>query len=168
MRGPSEEADLDISLEQHTVLVGVNLEGWTGAEGKCWRENFYKILCKEGLPSVGALQQQEEMHGKGMRCLHVWVYSNSTSLLKPLANWILFLAPALAKASTVKMKGNLTKVELAGQKGELSCSTLEINYSRNCQLQTPAAGSWITGAKGKDVYCISHKKLTNPGNSTNE
>lgn len=56
------------------------------------------------------------------------------------------------KINTVK--GNLTKIELRGQKGELSCSTvsLSVNYRKNCQLQGPT---------GKDVSCPTNF-LTNP------
>ena len=56
------------------------------------------------------------------------------------------------KINTVK--GNLTKIELRGQKGELSYSSvpLSVNYRKNCQLQGPT---------GKDISCPTNF-LTNP------
>ena len=66
------------------------------------------------------------------------------------------------------IKGNPTKVESGHQKGELSAVPLDVDYRKNCQLQTLTKESstgknhQLQAPTGKDVHCISYKKLTTP------
>lgn len=48
MRPPGGEAGLCSYLEELMDLAGVDLEGWPGAEGRCWKET----LALEGGPST--------------------------------------------------------------------------------------------------------------------